>query len=716
MRIYYFLIITCLISIVYTQSIQCEDTLPEYSLGIYGGVNLNLHSAGFSKLPDVPNCCPEFKSGFGLGYSLGLQYEKPFSRDLSLNIRLGITALGAELTKNEDIGNTPVLINKSGTLIQEITPVMVAHTINSYLYAATLKAALDYYLFPRFKARAGLNIAVQASSKFSQQEEILSPDNVTFLDGRIIRNELNEWDVPEQNLLLFYGLLGVSYDLPVGTKSVLSPEFDFNYCFSNISSVNWKPHYLYFGLAFKYQVYPKKPPVIINDTIYKRDTSTVFVLGHKQESIRLASTNTEFSKVESNNTIYYKTIFIENYLREIPKIPILTVKIDAVGITKDGSVMEDPKIVIEETEVEEKFSLLPQIFFKEGNSELDSTDQNLLKVESTKLFDEQKLTRNTLSIYKDMLNIIAARLMDNPSAKIVLIGCTSNSGIEMDNITLSKKRAESVKKYLESIWKINSQRISLRFQNLPERPSNNQIEEGKQENRRVEIVSNDPKITAPLSLVEIERTANPPVIRITPEVESEVALKGSEIIVEQQNTILRKYEYPSQPTDSINWNIEEKPMPQLETPVLIKLKATDETEQIATAEKELTISQLTIRKKRYEMMEDKRIERFSLILFDFDKAEITPTQMHTLQEIRSSIKPNSTVSISGYTDRIGEGEYNLELARRRCFETQKALKVDATKLTLNPIGSQALLYDNSTPQGRSYCRTVVIEIITPVTK
>ena len=89
-------------------------------------------------------------------------------------------------------------------------------------------------------------------------------------------------------------------------------------------------------------------------------------------------------------------------------------------------------------------------------------------------------------------------------------------------------------------------------------------------------------------------------------------------------------------------------------------------------------------------------------------------QSIVLEEIRKKIKPNSKVIIAGFTDKIGEEEYNKDLALRRCLETKKFLGVPDSQIILNPVGSEYLLYDNSTPQGRSYCRTVQITIETPI--
>jgi len=115
-----------------------------------------------------------------------------------------------------------------------------------------------------------------------------------------------------------------------------------------------------------------------------------------------------------------------------------------------------------------------------------------------------------------------------------------------------------------------------------------------------------------------------------------------------------------------------------------------------------------------ELKNDTIIQRYSLILFDYDKADLTNHQIRVLNDIKKEIKENSKVFISAYADRTGEKGYNKELAKRRGEETRKRLFVQGTEYYINPIGSDVLIYDNDTPWGRSYCRTVKIEIVTNI--
>ena len=85
----------------------------------------------------------------------------------------------------------------------------------------------------------------------------------------------------------------------------------------------------------------------------------------------------------------------------------------------------------------------------------------------------------------------------------------------------------------------------------------------------------------------------------------------------------------------------------------------------------------------------------------------------------NSISDSSKVMITGSTDKLGEKDYNLKLSKARAENTYSYimnLKPKAEFEEIKGIGDSKLLYDNDLPEGRFYCRTVLIEVSTPVKK
>jgi outer membrane protein OmpA-like peptidoglycan-associated protein len=335
----------------------------------------------------------------------------------------------------------------------------------------------------------------------------------------------------------------------------------------------------------------------------------------------------------------------------------------------------------------------------------------LLSSAVTKDFDEGKLPFNTLEIYSQMLNIVGSRMIKFPKAKLNITGTNNNLNDEKNNKELSKARADSVKDYLVNVWKINPKRIETDSRNLPKYSANNDLQEGIEENRRAELSSDEFEILKPVAIKDNVRSANPPKLEIEPQINSEIALRKWDIKVSQDGIKLREF---TSKDKEILWNIETNPIPTLEKPIDIYLVAENVLGKTVSTSKSLTIKQLTIRKKRFELKDDKRIERFALILFDYDKADLKPEHKLILNDIKSRIMPDSKVTISGYTDRTGEYEHNKDLAARRTEKVLKSLDLKSDQVVLENIGSDELLFDNNSAIGRSYCRTVKIIIETKV--
>jgi outer membrane protein OmpA-like peptidoglycan-associated protein len=126
----------------------------------------------------------------------------------------------------------------------------------------------------------------------------------------------------------------------------------------------------------------------------------------------------------------------------------------------------------------------------------------------------------------------------------------------------------------------------------------------------------------------------------------------------------------------------------------------------------LQINTVTIADRRTSRVNGFEVERFSLILFDFDKASIDAGNKRIVDIIRSRTTERSQVEISAYTDRTGDAQYNKRLAERRAQAAKEALQIPGA--SARGVGEDILLYDNNLPEGRFYCRTVVIVVRTPL--
>ena len=113
------------------------------------------------------------------------------------------------------------------------------------------------------------------------------------------------------------------------------------------------------------------------------------------------------------------------------------------------------------------------------------------------------------------------------------------------------------------------------------------------------------------------------------------------------------------------------------------------------------------------------ISKFSLIVFDFDSPEISDEDKDILEKhVLQAIKYNSKIQIYGYTDRIGDTDYNQKLALKRAEKVKEFLqpKAKSAKIEVFGIGENIELFDNDVTIGRQLSRTVQVYVITPKEK
>jgi len=84
------------------------------------------------------------------------------------------------------------------------------------------------------------------------------------------------------------------------------------------------------------------------------------------------------------------------------------------------------------------------------------------------------------------LQKIVRFLKENPGLKVEVSGHTDNSGAETYNLQLSERRAQAVYNYLVANG-IASERLRLRGYGAGKPIADNNTEEGKQKNRRIEF-------------------------------------------------------------------------------------------------------------------------------------------------------------------------------------------------------------------------------------
>ena len=120
--------------------------------------------------------------------------------------------------------------------------------------------------------------------------------------------------------------------------------------------------------------------------------------------------------------------------------------------------------------------------------------------------------------------------------------------------------------------------------------------------------------------------------------------------------------------------------------------------------------------RKAQKLEYKVIEKYALILFDYDSDEIKAQNTTVIDRVVKRIKelPEAKVTIVGQTDIIGKEGYNVLLSERRAKAVyQNVIDSDIPspeRIVFIGNGPYNPPYDNATAEGRSFNRTVTIAI------
>ena len=663
----YVLLLLCVSSLLYSQ----QDIDTNYYKLRYGGfidLGMNLYNVNFKKLPDVPNCCQGFTSGKGLGWSFGGVAEYPLNIDFMASLRLGIRSYGGIMTKNE---NVPIIIDgisKTGT---------IEHYLDINLAATGIEPEIKYRIFDELYIGLGAGLSLTSYSYFHQKEEIIDPpDKGTFKDSTRIRNDFSG-KLKSANIFLASVNAGLSYNFIMNRRGsiIASPEIYYYYLLTPvISGIKWNIHSFMAGIAIKYKepaALPPPPPLPPDPPDPKFPPA--------------------------------------------PPPAALTASVSVIQVDSTNTDMQDFTVKIEDFITFNMRPLLNYIFFDENSADIS---KRYIRVKPNEInnFDNKLLQgKDVLETYYQVLNITGSRLRNNPVAKIKLIGTNCNCNLEKNNKDLSKARSESIRNYFRDVWGIADDRMKIEVRNLPKEYSVSDEPGGDEENRRVEIIPDDTKILEPVVTIDTVRHISDYRLRFFPSVKAVAGLKLWKLSVNQSNKDLIKYTGTTHIPDSLEWNISQKDTsaPKTGGQIYYRLTVEDSLEQKAASPLNwLPIDQLTTERKRISKMADKEFEYYSLILFDFGKSTLGKEHNSVLDFVKNRVKPESKVLITGYSDRIGEEDVNLRISTRRAQAAAHRLNIP--NAVVKGVGKSELLYDNTMPEGRFYCRTVKISIETPI--
>lgn len=637
---------------------QADDAIiPPTRLGIYGGLGINLNDPGM-RVWSLPT---------------GVTPTAPFASYVndSLTFGNGSTGIGLNIGIMGGFAITPTIhlsgrigyngLNGTGTATQRNGDTTVTHDHDASLAMLEATPVVEFYdLIPGVSLHplVGLELGLPVSGSYVQTGEVSAPNS--FSSQTFAR----DIDIPNTTVRAAL-LLGVGYTMKLGTSTYLQPELSYRIPLTNVSSdVNaspWKIAQLRLGVNLFWGMTPEP------------------------ERVRRADGG-------------------------------MTASMDRIVAYDDAGNEQPVRVIsVEDVAYTEMFPLVPYVFMPTAESTPDTSMQRTGIVPEKGDFMPEGLPLDAIEVNRNLLNIIGARMKKYPQATLTITGTHDGKG-EAKAKELAKARAEWAKAYLVQAFGIEADRIGTVAGGVPSKASSSSDPDGIVENRRVEFSSNVPDVLMPVVITaDNQRIADPDLIGFYPSVTSDDSVATWSMRISQAGRPLRDMSGIGTP-GPLTWAIRPNELSNAQVPVDWEFEAMDMDGDTAVITGSLPVEYVSSVRKRTESLPDKTIDKYSLILFDFDKSTLTTDNERILERmVLPSIRANSKVSIYGYTDRIGNEDHNRKLSMERATTVKTFLQSRAkdASYTTQGVGESREIYTNDLPIGRQLSRTVQVVVETP---
>jgi outer membrane protein OmpA-like peptidoglycan-associated protein len=651
-----------------------------FRLGAFAAFSRNYHETTSDIFFNCPEC-GQFSSGQGSGLSAQIFGELPLNRYAErYGIPLGDVRLDAYLglglsERGGDFGEAVTAelpVQDPNTL--EYVPLRRQHGYDASL--RYMNYALGFRVMPYPVIPVYLNLGISLSTpigdatRYTQTERILSPNGVLYPETNTIDKTVGAGVIGDLNSP--FGLQGgIGYPVPLSEVMTAAPEVRYTLPLSDAASNRtWKVSAMEFGVAFRYR-FPGEAPVRV-------------IPPPKREPLAIA----------------------------VPK--------PAPQVVVTRATSEEVHIV--ETIVTETFPVLPYLFFDSASAvlpnryvQLHQDDLNGFRENKLPKMDDREGHRS-LEAYYNVLNIVGSRMQARPNATLVINGTTDGKEEEKDlQKSLAMLRAQSVKDYLTTIWKINDARVQIRTSASPSIPSTSAIAQGLEENRRVELSSNDDELLGPIVYERFrEHTITPREMPLIVDAKSSDIEEWS-TSVKADDRELYAAKGKGTPHNVLSWELTKQTAADIASELRGKQQLHGRfVARNSDGNEGVTQFDIPVNTE----LNPFELSRLSLIVFDFDDARINPMNRKKISQfVGRSIFPTSRSRVTGSTDMIGEQYHNQELSERRAVSVRDLIideKQNAVITEVKGVGSSNMLFTNDLPEGRYYCRTVMVEVETPI--
>lgn len=630
-----------------TASAQTAPSKELFALHARGGFLKSWYTADFRSFQGAIDC-GIFTEGDGQGMSLSLSGEYPIAEGLHIGLGIGYAQRGGSLINS---GSFPA----RDTSTREVVTVHTENGIEATLNYLEIQPELRYTLIPNFlrgplRAVAAARFGFPMTSTFEQKETIISPDNAAFTAGgrRTRERAIASGEIFSRTSMVVGASAGIENMLKIGSSLHFTQQVVFDYNFNDITTdASWKTYGLRLEAGLRY-AFMSSPPAPAPEPPPTRDT----VIAEKP---------------------------VEKPIIEPPAPP------PPVAVVRIDNVMDQMTELEIGNELVATQPLVNTVFFDKASAAIP--ERYIRTTGKSKPNDAVAAHRYILA---DIADIVSR----NPEARITLQGATSGTDDEPAGRELAEARAAAVREALVALG-VPDNTITVKSSLLPANPSNQEFEEGRQENRRVDIVLRN----APLQ----EYVAKRRYAELRSVVTGSVTLKDLPyegdgfLTLNVADTVVRVDE-SGDFAIPIAHRLDAAQSGNLK--VVATLKLPDHALQ-STDEVQLPVASVPVREVELQL------DSFEPILrFDYDKSSLSDANKDLLRQMVAVLPSGATITILGSADALGAEKRNAELSRDRALSVEKFIRsIAGNRFTITSSGAEARFPDAS-PEGRFLNRSI----------
>jgi outer membrane protein OmpA-like peptidoglycan-associated protein len=260
--------------------------------------------------------------------------------------------------------------------------------------------------------------------------------------------------------------------------------------------------------------------------------------------------------------------------------------------------------------------------------------------------------------------------------------------------------------------------MEIEARNRPAIASASSVAEGRAENQRVEIHSESPAILDTVKSTYVTEISNTEEVKIMPQIQAGYELQRWNVALIGDGSLIDSAAGQGDLRPVYPFNLKALGLAKIGKYENIgaNIEVEDRKGQIykthaSTSVRFIKREERVAKKEGYKVM-----EKYALILFDFNRADIKDRNRVVLDRIVARINevPTAKVSIVGHTDTIGKEAYNIDLSKRRAKAAFEMIVagggVNSGNISYDGAGPHNPLFDNELPEGRALNRTVTVTL------